>query len=182
MVAYPRPVDWAPADNNMVAVNFNLPAVQFNNTALTAGTLYLAKVTMRQPGTLTDMWLVQGNTGNGASTGTFVGVYSNAGKLLTGSADQAANFTSFGNPLPLTTPHVAANGEILWAAVLVNLAVTQPKLEGGYGGSGNIGNLNLPAAAYNFADNGTGLTALPASITLANNDSGNSYPFWVGFS
>jgi hypothetical protein len=173
---------WLPSDNGLLGANFDFPAVQFNNTALTAGTLYLAKLNIRAGATITNLWIYQGSTGSGASTGTFVGLYSSAGTKLTGSSDMALNFTTFGAEFALTTPQAVTAGTFVWAAVLVNLASTQPKLMSGYGSSANIGNANLAAAVYNFADNGTGLTALPASVTPASNDSGNACPFWVGYS
>lgn len=174
---------WLASDNGLLGSNFPLPAIS-TQAALTAGRLYLAKLNIRRACTISNLWLIVESAGSGASTGSFVGLYSQAGAKLTGSADIASGFTSFGAQYALTTPQAVAAGSFVWAAVLSNLASTQPSLATGFESTSNAfaTNINLPAAAYNFADNGTSLTALPATITPSSNDQSNALGIWCGYS
>lgn len=176
---------WLPGDNTLLASAgdpFNAQA----NTTTVAGTLYLMKVPARNSSLLiTNIWLGLITVGAGASTGSFVGFYSSAGSLLSGSADIATSLTTTATAISnaLTTPQTLAAGSFGWIALLVNLASTQPTLAKGVGGGGGAGvvNVNLTAANYRFASNGTGLTSLPASITPASNTA-VAQDWWWGVS
>jgi hypothetical protein len=149
---------------------------------LTAGTLYLGKIPVRVAMTATNIVYVVSVAGVGASTGSFVGLYSSSGTLLSGSADIGAALLGTGAiSSALTTPQVLAAGSFVWAAFLENLATTQPTLRE-YGTPTFVDpNLNLTAAAFRAATNGTGLTTLPASITPSAN-AGTGVTIWLGIS
>lgn len=174
---------WAPEDNALLTANYD-PALSTATPTTVAGTLYLAKLVIRRNMTITNLWWALQTLGSGASTGSFCGLYSSAGTLLSGSADIAAKVVSpvtVPNSIfvPLTTPQAVAAGSFVWAAILVNLATTQP----GFHAADGLGiqpNVNLTAATYRFATNGTGITSLPGSITPASNAQGASFTFWVG--
>jgi hypothetical protein len=178
-------VAWQPSDNGMLIASDDLLACVSASTAITAGTLYLVKVTARAATLITNLNFGLSTAGSGASTGSFAGLYSSAGVLLSGSADCAAQFTGAAGAfaVPLTTPQTLAAGSFGWVAILSNLATTQPALvRAGGGGAGVPGltNVGLTAATFRFAVNGTGITSLPGSVTPASNTSPASLPFWAG--
>jgi hypothetical protein len=165
------PAVWLPADNGLLTASG--PPFDFSSAAtLVAGTLYLAKLPVRQSQTITNLLFALSAAGVGASSGSFAGLYSSAGVLLSGSADIAALITGSTGPItvPLTSPQAVTAG-FCWGAILVNLATTQPQLEktGVSAVSQNMGVTN--PALFQFATNGTGQTVLPASITPGSNAS-----------
>lgn len=174
---------WVPSDNGLLGSNFPLPAISQQAT-LTKGTMYLAKLNVRKSCTISNLWMVVESAGSGSSTGSYAGLYSSSGVLLTGSADIAAGLASFATEYALSTPQAVAGGSFVWAAILPNLSVSQPALATGYLSTANAyaANVGLAAAQYNFADNGTSITSLPASITPASNDESAAVAFWCGYS
>ena len=173
---------WMPSDNALLAASADINGLG-GTSLMIAGTLYLLQVRIRYAITASKLWFIESAAGSGASTGSFGGLYSSAGTLLTGSADAGTAFTGgFAQSITLTTPQALAAGSFVWAALLVNLATTQPTLRSVGGGSAVPGNLNLGAASFRNAVNGTGLTALPASITPSSNTGTGALPFWVGIS
>lgn len=176
---HPAP-GWVPADNGLLAVCSELDNTVAGSVAI-AGTLYLQKIPIRVALTATNIWFLISSAGSGASTGSFTGLYSSAGSLLSGTADIAASITATGaKSVALTTPQSLAAGSFVWAAFLVNLATTQPTPRSIAASSPAAVNLNLAAAVLRTAVNGTGLTALPASITPSSNTATGALPFWIG--
>jgi hypothetical protein len=149
---------------------------------VTAGTVYLVKLSFRSAVLVSNLWLGCTVVGVGASSGSFAGLYSSAGSLLSGSADIGASFLAAG-PIacPLTTPQTVAAGSFAWASFVFNLATTQPSLTRG-SGVVSVVNANLTAATFRAAVNGTGQVALPGSITPSSNTSAGALPFLVGVS
>lgn len=159
-------LSWQPADNGLLASNID-PATIGNGAAPAAGVLYLMKLPVRQALTISKLWFQVGGSGSGTSTGSFAGLYSPAGTLLTGSSDIGTILTAApGVPsVVLTTPQALAAGSFAWAALLVNLSVAQPFLPQSYGANTAFLNVNLTPATAQFAKFGSGLTALPGSFT-----------------
>lgn len=170
--------EWLPSDSALLVANAD-PWTIAGNLAVTAGSVYLMRLFIRSAITATNIVLGLNTAGSGASTGSFVGLYNNAGTLLSGSADQAANFTGAtgGIICPLTTPQALAAGTTVWAAALSNLATTQPSFW--RANTAAFSNTNLAAAAFRFAINGTALSALPASITPASNTQAGGGNYWA---
>jgi hypothetical protein len=173
-------VPWLDSDNALLVANSDpwLPASSF---VLIAGSVYLAKLIPRTTITIANLWFVLATSGSGASTGSFAGLYSAAGSLLSGSADQGAAFAAAAGPfsVPLTTPQLVNAGTFVWAAIISNLAVTQPGIQRA-AAQASAGNLNLSASLFRFAINGTALSALPASITPASNVGTAGGNLWAG--
>lgn len=169
---------WMPGDNGLLIANSDPLGAVLNNSPAN-GTLYLMKLVPRTSFTLAHLWFILAGGGSGSSTGTFVGVYSAAGTRLTGSSDIASQLGS-GEPAEcaLTTPQALTAGTFVWAALLVNMP-SSPTLYRGLNDGDNV-NVGLTAATARFATNGTGLTALPSSITPASNSTGTSDTWWVG--
>ncbi|HEX8931558.1 MAG TPA: glycosyl hydrolase family 28-related protein [Patescibacteria group bacterium] len=171
---------WLPSDNGLLTATNDPFTCQANGTMI-AGTLYLIKLPIRYAITITNLWWAIQGAGVGASSGSFTGLYNSSGSLLSGSADIGASFTSTGAvQIALTTPQALTAGSFVWAAILMNLATTQPNLFCGTKLSGVV-NLGISGNAKRFCTNGTSLISLPASITLASNSS-SSLPFWAGAS
>lgn len=175
-------VGWVPSDNGLLAASASLDGISSSQT-ITAGDVYLAKIPIRYALTLSTLYVVVSTAGAGASSGSFCGLYSSAGTRLTASADLGTALNSLGvAQLTLTTPQPLAAGSFVWAAIVVNLATTQPALRTYANNVTGLANLNLTAATARAAVNGTGQTALPASITPAANviTGGAVGPLWVG--
>jgi hypothetical protein len=174
-------VSWQPSDNALLACSTGDPALLTSTAILTAGTLYLAKLPIRSAVTITNLVFEVATVAAGASTGTFAGLYSSAGALLSGSADVNAAFLAQGPATcALSAPQALAAGGFVWAALLANFATTQPTLLKGSTATGNVPNVGLAAAVYRFAVNGTGLVALPGSITPASNSASGLLTLWCG--
>ena len=171
---------WLPGDNALLLANGDPDTAGVNSSLLTAGTVYLAKLTARSPLTVTNLWFGLTVAGTLTSAGSFAGLYSSAGTLLSGSADIVTQLTGAtgGISVPLTAPQAVAGGAFVWAALLVNLSVTQPTMSRGQGGS--LPDLNLTPAAFRFAVNGTGQTTLPASFTPSANAGTGGINLWAG--
>ena len=170
---------WIPADNGLL-IAVSDPELVSGSLLLTAGTLYLRKLSVRSAVLISNIWFVVVTAGVGASTGSFVGLYSSAGTLLSGSADIGGALTAVAAPSnALTTPQQLAAGTFVWVGILVNLATTQPTLarNNSINAASNIGQA---AATFRTAVNGTGLSTLPASITPGSNLQPNSGTLWVG--
>lgn len=184
MVAYPADTPWIPPDDAFLAANYD-PAVAAAGSQVVAGTLYLMRLNPRQGITVTNLWFGLSISASGTSTGTFVGLYSSAGVLLSGSADMAGA-SGFGTgkeaaKCALTTPQVVGAGSVVYAAMLINVGTTLPTIYRAIGDQAFAAFSDyLPAAGLRFAVNGTSLTALPATLTMANNTPTGARTWWVG--
>lgn len=169
-----------PNELGMLAANVD-PVDSSGTLAMTAGSVYLLKIPIRSALTATNILLILTTAGSGASTGSFVGLYSSAGTLLSGSADQAGPFTGSLGVItcPLTAPQALTAGTFVWAAVLSNLATTQPTLARSQASGTNA---LLTAAGFRFAINGTALSALPGSVTPGSNAGSAGGNFFAGIS
>jgi hypothetical protein len=180
-------IAWQPSDNGLLGASDDITASLNSTFALIAGTLYLVKLPFRGATTVTNLVWALTLAGSGASTGSFTGLYNSAGTLLSGSADIATQMTGAvgGIACPLTTPQQVAGGTFGWAAILANLATTQPTLiRVGGGGAGVVpmANFGLTAATARFASAGNVLSALPASIIPASNSLAGGIAFIAGWS
>lgn len=176
---HPAAAAWIPSDSGLLVASCDPYAAQATSGNLTAGTLYLMKVWVRYPMTITRLWWIVTSGGTGASTQSFTGLYSSAGTLLSGSAEISSSLTSAGaKSLTLTTPQALTAGTFVWAAILTNFATTQPILSR-VAGSGELARLNETAATYRAATNGTSLTALPGTITPSSNSLAGNI-LWAG--
>lgn len=158
---------WIPADSGLLVANMD-PLFATGASSMVAGVVYLQKLVARQAMTLTDLVYYVNTAASGTSSGSFVGLYSSAGALLSGSADIETYLLGTGmKAIALTTPQPLTAGQVVWAAIVENMSGTQPKLQCN-GVSSGVSNINLTAAHYRFANYATGSqVALPPSITPA---------------
>lgn len=179
---HPATGQWYPSDNGFLSATDAL-GIMSTSTAPTAGTVYLVKLPVRAAFTATNIWFVVSTAGSGSSTGSYVGLYSSAGTLLSGSADIGTQLTTsaVAREIALTTPQALTAGTFVWVAIVTNLASTQPTLRAANYGT-VLPNVNLTAASYRIATNGTVLTALPSTITPSSNSASVALGFWFGIS
>ena len=119
--------------------------------------------------------------GTGASTGSFVGLYSSSGTRLVTSSDIGTVPVSISTHA-ISTQSLTA-GTFVWVAIVVNLATTQPTLMRSAVPPGVIPNLNLSAATSRLGVAATAQTSLPSSFTpSALAVTNNAALFWFGLS
>ena len=137
---------WLPVDNAFLAATASLDGVD-NQFQTVAGTLYLLKLPVRASFTCTSLSYIVSTGGSGASTGSFVGLYNSAGTLLSGSADIGANLAVAADyTTALTSAQALTAGTFVWAAMLTNLATTQPTFRAWATPSALVTNIGLAAA------------------------------------
>lgn len=156
------------------------PALAVNSTLLTSGTLYLVRVNIAAAVNATRLYWWAGNSGSGAVAGqNEVGLYDSTGARLA-AANVDADVSSAGLKSTVIPSTPLAAGAWYWVALLFNASVP-PTLTraSGWTGVEAAANLGLAAGAYRFAINGTGRTALPASIVPASNAGTDFAGPWV---
>jgi hypothetical protein len=177
---HPYPL-WLPGDDGFLVASFD-PAAASGTANLTAGTVYLLRLNIRKAITATNICIGLSAAGNntGGSAGTFVGLYSSGGTLLSGSSDVATSLVTTGlKSLALTTPQSLTAGTYVWATILVNLGTTQPQLGQANLATTSWGSLGQSASNFRWAVNNTSQTTLPNSITPGSNVQTNTHALWV---
>lgn len=167
--------DFAPADHGFISWTTD-PCLVENNITPTTGTLYLIGQRLRIAQTISKSVLYATSAGSAASV--ILGLYDSAGTRRAQSA--ATTVGGVGQFAPVYTAAYAAPLGFYWAALLVVSATTSP-IFGAYNSTSAfsaIGSTNLAAASYRFCTNGTGLSALPASITPSSNSISVGCEFW----
>jgi hypothetical protein len=157
-----------PQDHSLISWSSD-PTLQNTSTVLTAGTIYLTKVYVRNRVTLNNIYWWVGAAGVTATAGqNEVGLYTSAGTRVV-AANVDAAITSTGLKTTAVTPTTLAAGWY-WVAGVFN-AATLPGLMRGNAGAGitTAMNIGLTASFLRYATNATSQTTLPSSITPASN-------------
>lgn len=132
----------------------------------TAGTVYLSRINVGQSATATKLIWGINTAGSGVTAGqNFVALFNSSGTRLA-NVGVDARITTTG--VFAETINVALTPGFYWVAILVN-ATSMPAIYRGGFLNGTLVNGVLPASAARFATNGTGLTAMPSSITPGSN-------------
>ncbi len=176
-LAWP-PAEYQPADQGYKGWAYD-PALTLGGSVATNGTVYLTRLPVWSDGTLPAIAWAATTVGATPTAGqNQVAAYSAAGVRL-GVANVDADITSTGVKETAIAGSVSAADRFFWAAFLFN-AATPPTLAraSSFASTPNAG---LAAAAYRFCNNGTGLTALPASITPGSNSLAAPLTFWAGW-
>lgn len=169
-----------PADHGFVAWSYD-PSFASTTGALTAGTLYLSAVRLRRAQTITKVWWAQTTAASSVTSGqNYAALISSAGTVLSSVGIDSA-ITGSNNPISATLGAAQTNAPagVYWVAILTN-ATTPPTLVRTNGVLTGLNNAGLTGATLRYAVNGTGLTALPGSITPSSNSVGPSW--WVAVS
>jgi len=173
-----------PSDHGLLAWSMDLDSA-VSGTTLIAGTVYLVKVPIRYALTATYLWFSLTVAGVGTSTGSYVGLYSSAGSLLTGSADLGTAIAIGNHQVALTTPQALTAGSFVWAAMVTNQSSSQPAVRSPFNFTSPASpNIGLTAATYRIAvpAGGTTQTALPGSFTPSSNTNTGAAQLWFGIS
>jgi hypothetical protein len=184
---------WGASDLGYAAVAFD-PAFQTSTgtaNLITAGTLNLIGLQLRIPATIADLDLWVIGAGAGLTTG-LAGLYNSAGTLLghTGSQTSGWATASTTGPVQLALTAQATNSltdlvpGLYWVGLLA-AGTTMPSFSqapGSAAGSGNVvtnGRI-ASAAVARYATNGSGLSALPTSITPSGFTQSHVAAWWAG--
>jgi hypothetical protein len=168
-----------PADGGLIAWSYD-PAFAVNSLLVTGGTMYMAKIVIRQAVTITNLWFLL-TTAQSSPTANenFILLYNSAGTTLLGNTASGAidsqlttaNFVTHA----MSSTYSAAAG-VYWIGVL--LAQTSGDLGRASGNTGSTYNLNTGSSygSYWYATGGTGLLSStpPSSVTFAAPASGGS--------
>lgn len=171
---------WLPSDNGLVAWSGWLPSA---STATVNGTLYLIGLQVRKPvasGTRKGTVHVATAAIGPVASQNWMALIDSTGTTLGSAADIGTASTSSG-PLTATLGTFGLTVQMYWLAVLLNAAT--PAALGrpsSVTAIASLGNLNLTAATARWATAGTGLTAMPSSITPSANSTASSTPTYCG--
>jgi hypothetical protein len=178
-----------PAQHGWLEWNYDPVATgSATGQAATTGTLYLCKVTPRAGGPVSNVILA---TGSGSLSGTLtsgqnlIALFDSTGTRIATTSDQSSNWavSSGVKTMAFTSPVALQAGRDYYVAILSNASTSNSALFVRTN-SGTVGTANgaLSSAAYRFAVNGTGLTAIPTTLTLSSNSGTNAQPWWVALS
>lgn len=170
------------SDHSLLAWAYD-PRGAANSTALTSGTVYLIKVQVTASGQTSNGMVVHvPNAGVTLTAGqNFVGLYNAAGTRVAVSADQTAAWGSSGFKTIAWTAPVAVTPGFYYIAILTNGA-TGISIAREANLDATLVNINLTPATLRWSAGGTGLTgltSLPASITMADR-AASMLTVWVG--
>ena len=171
---------WAPSQNGLAAANGD-PFIAQNAGTAASGTKYVVRVPVNLNEPVSNVWIIVTTAGSTLTAAqNLCGVYNSAGTQLSVTGDQSAVWTSTGaKQMPLaatigvTTPYV-------YVEIMSNGTTPATFARFGQPPSANV---NLAGALLRCATNGTGATALDASITPSGLSTSNTpFTFWVGLS
>lgn len=170
------------SDHSLLAWAFD-PRGAANSTVLTTGALHLIKVQVTASGqTSSGMQMYVATAGVTLTAGqNFVGLYNAAGARVALSADQTAAWGSVGFKTIAWSAPVAVTPGFYYVAILTN-GTTGPAVAREGNLDASLVNPNLTPATLRWSAGGTGLTgltALPANVTMADR-AASATTYWVG--
>lgn len=155
---------WQPADQGLIAWTLE-PGVASGSTGPTSGQMALARVAVRRASTITNINVgITAAIASGVAGQNFMGIYSSGGALLGQTADLTTAWGSTGPASHALTAQLPVAAGYYWIAMLSN-ATTTPTVSRGSAGSSATTNTGTTSSTRRFATYGSGLTALPSSIT-----------------
>lgn len=172
-LAWP-PAEFQPADFGLKGWAYD-PALITGGTIAVNGGLYMTRIPVRKGYNSVAVWWTVTTAGVTPTAGqNVVGIYDTDGDLLN-SVNVDAQISSTGQKRSvLAAPLLPSYVDVAW----VFNAATPPTL--GRGGSFETApNPNLSGASLRFAKNGAGLTALPASLNMANKTTSGALNWWA---
>jgi hypothetical protein len=170
--------DVHPVQHGLVAWTYD-PIMALTGTVLINGTMYMSAVYPSSNATISKLYWHVATVGVTPVAGqNFVGLYDSSGNLLT-SANVDGVITGTGPQATAVSPVSVVAGQSYWIAWVFN-AATAPGMPrtNNINGATDLDNIGLTATNARFCTNGTGRTALPASITTSNNV--NNLTYWGG--
>lgn len=172
-----------PQDLGLVAWNQDPVGCGANATAAN-GTLYLARVPIRQTTKITNLAIYLATAASGVTANqNFLALISSTGAIVgqTAAGVLDTKITSNGWVSAAMSAAVTVQPGYYWVAALFN-ATTPPVMARNTGLSLGGPNAGQAASSFWFATNGTGLTAIPGSITPGSNTQTGAATICVGLS
>jgi hypothetical protein len=171
--------EWEPTDYGLKGWVAD-PGQTAGALAVTPGVVYMWRIRLAAAVTINNVVLQIGGGGVLTPEQNFVGLYDEAGTLLSGSADMSGSLGSSGLKIcPLTVPVDLPRGWVYAAALFNGTSLFNMAR---YGQSTQYSNVGLPPERKRFAVYGSGVTALPATIPLADLVDAVPAAYWVGVS
>lgn len=170
-----------PAQHGLVEWNFQ-PSAAGATSTVTAGKVYLSRITVQTGGTLSNL-VINITTAGAGLTPSYVAIFDNTGAQLAVSADISSLLTGTGGTALAFPAHAFSPGAVILAALLVgNGSTTAPTLARGASGAG-AKNYGLTTASPLMASTyGSSLTTMPSPVTLASTTASGVVDFWFGMS
>lgn len=163
-----------PVDYGLAAWSFPAWAIQSGGNANYAvlGQLYVARMTLARTTTLAKLWMYVTTAPSGTPSNAYLGLYDAGGTLRASTADQGSAWLTTGKKNPsFSVAYPASPGEYYVGILIGSLsagstmpALCQPAFGGAFTGLANL-NLSAGAGTLLYGTTGSGLTALPGSIT-----------------
>lgn len=157
-----------PTDHNLLAWTYD-PAFTQGGNSVIAGTVYLGKLLLENASSVTNVIATVTTLGSGLAAGqNFSGLYDSAGTLIAVTADQTTAWSSGGTgakTMALSGAPYSLGAGAYYVSLLAN-GTTPPGFLRAQSVSQSTLNIGLTAATGRYLSSGTGLTSLPASITL----------------
>ena len=175
--------DVLPGDQGLLEWNYDPAAGGSAGVAFTAQSVNLMRLNVRAPMKISTInFHLVSAAGTLTASQSFVGLYSSAGALLSGSAaiDSVLNGSTGPVSAALSNPQNVGAG-FYWVAILVASATTAPKVSVAANSAANS-NVGLTAAQARFGVGATAQTTLPATITPSSISNTNAQTAWVGVS
>lgn len=158
------------------------PTLVLNDFSPTMGTVYLARVQIRQTTTISAVYVLAAGAAS-STMGAYLGLYDSSG-VRQGVTASTLPMTSTGLVTgTLSAPYTAQPG-YYWVAFVTTVAPTTSALIANYGNTSalfnGLANVGLSASGYRFATNGTSKSSLPTSITPSSNtNAATGMDFWA---
>lgn len=171
-------------DHNLITWSWD-PATNLASSTLTSGTVFMSKMWVREPATITNLVFGVATLGTGLTAGqNFAGLYNAAGTRLGVTADQTATWGAGAigaQDIPIAGGPVAVPAGAYYLALLSVGGTTPAFARGSSAASGgSTVNVRLTAATARFAVGPAGQTSLPASITMASRTA-DQRALWTAF-
>jgi hypothetical protein len=176
----PAPSTWVPSDVGFLGWTYD-PALTGQAITPTTGVIWLARLNVRTPITVTNIILVLKTAGVTLTANeNFAGLYNSSGTLVGGTADQSTAWTTNGTKtITLAGGPYAINPGVYFVAVVSNFTGSAPVFHALQNDNATITNIGLAASAARAATNGTG-TSL-STLTLSSNTVQQQI-LWAGIS
>ncbi|MFG3046246.1 hypothetical protein ACGFZR_15120 [Streptomyces sp. NPDC048241] len=154
------------------------PGAALNTTNLTAGVVHLAKIWVNRSGTVSGLATRTITTAGAGLSNSYMALYDMTGARLGVTADLSTSWQSAtGNRTHPLAASAAVTPGFYYIAWLIGALTTAPGFARSTGT--DIHNINLTAGTYCAATYGSGLTAMPTTLTMASMANFTSY-LWAG--
>lgn len=171
-----------PVDHVLAGWTFDPANVQAGTILATAGLSYVVRVRATFP-VITNILLHFTAGGSALTAGQcFASLHTDAGVLLSSTADQAANWAGGGlKTMALAAPQSVTPGQFYRVRFWFN-GTTGPTLSRAVNSSSAIVNVGLVAPNFRYATADAGLTTAVAAPTTIGTQTGGATAWWVGLS